>query len=236
MNKTVREIFIGMLLGDGHIRRSGPNKAYIAFEQSTKKTEYLNYVKDILTKEGMELSDNRTYVCEDARHGSINSSLRFSTKASEDLKPLADLFLDDEGNKRIHPNIGEELTIRSLAHWIMDDGQQVKTGGVTLCTDNYKPEEVSTLRKVLQDNFGLLTSIHTKRNNDSTYERIYVKKESLGNIKESLQEHTHSSMLYKLNIDKSELEETRANINNKEENKKDTASDFSDTGSDLEID
>jgi hypothetical protein len=116
MNKTVREIFIGMLLGDGHIRRSGPNKAYIAFEQSSKKTEYLNYVKDILIQEGMELSDNQTYTREDARHGSINKSIRFSTKASEELKPLADLFLDDEGKKRIHPNIGEELTVKSLAH------------------------------------------------------------------------------------------------------------------------
>ena len=33
MNKTAREILIGMLLGDGHIIRSGPNKALIAFEQ-----------------------------------------------------------------------------------------------------------------------------------------------------------------------------------------------------------
>lgn len=37
MNKTMREIFVGMLLGDGHIRRSGINKAYIAHEQSKKK-------------------------------------------------------------------------------------------------------------------------------------------------------------------------------------------------------
>lgn len=45
----------------------------------------------------------------------------------------------------------------------MDDGQHVKAGGVTLCTDSYKPEEISLLRKVLQVNFGLLTSIHKKK-------------------------------------------------------------------------
>ena len=44
MNKTIREIFTGMLLGDGHIRRSGANKAYITFEQSSKKADYFNYV------------------------------------------------------------------------------------------------------------------------------------------------------------------------------------------------
>ena len=45
MNKTVREIFIGMLLGYGHIRRSGPNKAYIAFEQSSKKNRIFKLCK-----------------------------------------------------------------------------------------------------------------------------------------------------------------------------------------------
>ena len=116
----------------------------------------------------------------------------------------------------------------------MDDGQQVKTGGVTLCTDSYKPEEISILRKVLQDNFGLLTSIHKKKNvqnPDSPYERIYLKKESFSNIKDSLKEHTHSSMLYKLNIKEkdSELE-----IN--KENNIEITSDFSDNGSDLGVD
>ena len=31
----------------------------------------------------------------------------------------------------------------SLAFWIMDDGQQVKRGGVTLCTDSFDLEEVN---------------------------------------------------------------------------------------------
>lgn len=62
-----------------------------------------------------------------------------------ELKPLADLFLDEEGNKKIPSNIGEYLTHKSLAHWIMDDGQQVKKGGVTLCTDSYNSEEISIL-------------------------------------------------------------------------------------------
>lgn len=162
MNKTIREIFIGMLLGDGHIRRSGPNNAYIAFEQSKKKKEYFDYVKDILEKEGMSLSDNQTYARIDPRY-SKTESIRFSTKATPDLKPLADMFLDGEGKKKIPSNIRVDLTPRALAQWISDDGQQVKSGGVTLCTDCYKPEEISILRKVLQENFGLITSIHKKK-------------------------------------------------------------------------
>ena len=56
----------------------------------------------------------------------------------------------------------------------------------------------------------------------------------MGKIKDSLQEYTHSSMLYKLNIDKSKLDEVEKS--DKEENKIDTASEFSDTGSDLGVD
>ena len=116
MNKTMREIFVGMLLGDGHIRKSGLNKAYITFEQSSKKTDYLNYVKDILQKEGLNLSDSKTYSRFDSRYNKVNESIHFTTGAMEELKPLADMFLDEEGNKKIPSNIGEYLTHKSLAH------------------------------------------------------------------------------------------------------------------------
>lgn len=43
-------------------------------------------------------------------------------------------------------------------------------------------------------------------------------------------------MLYKLNIKESNLVETKVEKLNKEEEKIDTASDFSDTGSDLGVD
>ena len=59
------------------------------------------------------------------------------------------MFLDKDNNKTIPVNIADYLTPRSLAFWIMDDGQAVKKGGVTLCTDCYKPEEVNLLKFAL---------------------------------------------------------------------------------------
>lgn len=44
MTKSIREMLIGTLLGDSHIRRVGSDKAYISFEQSAKKAEYLNHL------------------------------------------------------------------------------------------------------------------------------------------------------------------------------------------------
>ena len=91
----------------------------------------------------------------------------------------------------------------------MDDGQQVKRGGVTLCTDSYNSNEINILREALKTKFNLLTSIHLKKGKNNNYERIYIQKSSLDEIKPSLKEHMHDSMLYKINeestIDNNEL-------------------------------
>ena len=142
----------------------------------------------------------KEYTRNDSRYSTKNTSLYFRTQSLEELTPLADLFLDESGKKRIHPKISDHLTDRSLAFWIMDDGQQVKRGGVTLCTDSFNSEEVGILRDTLKSNFNLITSIHNKKSSSgSYYERIYINKDSLDSIKPSLIPHMHDSMLYKVN-------------------------------------
>ena len=95
------------------------------------------------------------------------------------LRPLADTFLDENGRKIIPTNIAEYLTHRSLAFWIMDDGQQVKRGSVTLCTDSFNHNEVSILRETLKTNFDIDTNVNLKKGkNDALYERIYITKGS----------------------------------------------------------
>lgn len=82
----------------------------------------------------------KKYLREDLRYQIQNKSLYFRTQSLEELKPMAEFFLNDDGKKRIPSNIADHLTSRSLAFWIMDEGQKVKTGGITLCTDSYKSE------------------------------------------------------------------------------------------------
>lgn len=60
--------------------------------------------------------------------GKITKSWYFKSKTVKDFRPLADLFLDENGQKRVPSNISELLTSRSMAYWIMDDGQQVARG------------------------------------------------------------------------------------------------------------
>jgi hypothetical protein len=202
MNKAFKDMLIGVLLGDAHIGRTGLDKAYITFEQSKKKLEYISYLHSLTRESGFEIDDLKTYSRTDARYSDrVNQSLYFRTNSLEDLKPYADLFLNNEGRKIIPTTIADHLTPRSLAFWIMDDGQQVERGGVTLCTDSFKSSEISILREALSDKFNISSSIHTKKGkNESIYERIYIKKESLDDLKPLLKEHMHDSMLYKINV------------------------------------
>ena len=62
--------------------------------------------------------------------------------------------------KKIIPlNIADYLTPRGLAFWIMDDGQRVNRGGVTLCSDSFSTEEIIILKDALSKNFNLETTI-----------------------------------------------------------------------------
>jgi LAGLIDADG DNA endonuclease family len=40
-------MLIGAILGGAHISGTGVNKAFISFEQSKKKSEYLNYLQNL---------------------------------------------------------------------------------------------------------------------------------------------------------------------------------------------
>jgi len=201
LNKSIKNILIGVLLGDAPIGRSGFDKAFISFEQSKSKIEYLNYLHKLISEGGFVLEEPKTYTRTDSRYSNkMNESLYFRTKSLVELKPLADMFLDSNGKKVVPSNIAEHLSLQGLAFCLSDDGMQVKRGGVTLCTDSFSSEEVNLLREALQNNFNLNTSIHKKRGiNNSIYERIYINKSSLNEIKPLLKEHMHDSMLYKIN-------------------------------------
>jgi hypothetical protein len=214
-------MLVGVLLGDAHIGKVGLDKAFISFEQSKNKSDYLLYLHKLISEGGFELENIKNYSRNDPRYPNRSTeSLYFRTKSLSELKPLADLFLDPENKKIIPTNIAEMLTPRSLAFWIMDDGQQVKRGGVTLCTDSFKSEEVGILRNALNSKFNLITSIHNKKgNNDSNYERIYINKSSLEDIKPLLKEHMHESMLYKINENQIETTDSTSTSTSTESDK-----------------
>jgi len=100
MSKTLRDMLVGVILGDAHIRKTGLDKAYITFEQSSKKAEYIQHLKNLAQAELPLMEEGlKEYSRDDSRYNSKNKSLYFRTQSLENLRPLADLFLDDSGKK-----------------------------------------------------------------------------------------------------------------------------------------
>lgn len=118
MNKSIREMLIGTLLGDSHIRRVGIDKAFISCEQSAKKAEYINHLFSQFKEAKIPLmSENlKLYERTDLRYNTVNSSKYFRTESLSELKPLADMFLDEDGKKIVPSNLKSEFTHKSLAY------------------------------------------------------------------------------------------------------------------------
>jgi hypothetical protein len=180
-------MLVGTLLGDAHIRRNKDGTSFVTFEQALAKESYLVHLYKLVTAQGLSMNSPIQYNRADPRYsGKINSSLYFRTISHICFNELADLFLDGS-NKVISTNIAEHLDIVALAYWICDDGQTVKRGGVTLCTDSFTAFEIQLLRDALMSNFGLSTSLHRQG------KRIYIGKSGLMKLQLQLSQHVHTS-------------------------------------------
>ena len=83
MSKSLRDLLVGLFLGDAHIKRVGVNKAYFTFEQSAKKVDYFNHVYDTVKAENLVKA---LYKRVDGRYdGKVNTSLHFKSENVEDL-------------------------------------------------------------------------------------------------------------------------------------------------------
>ena len=200
LNNETKDMLVGCILGDAHIGKVGNNKAFITFEQTIKHKEYVFDIYNKLSKSNIKLNDIKYYSRKDSRYNSLNSSIYFKTHNSELLYPFVNMFLSETNVKILPLDIEMYLNPITLAYWICDDGQQVKRGGVTLCTDNYTLAEVEVLIKALSNRYNLKCSIHKKKGkSERIYNRIYIKKDSLDILKPLIIPYIHTSFLYKIN-------------------------------------
>lgn len=112
---------VGILLGDGAMIHGNKGSA-ILFGQSVIHTFYLLFVFDLF----FDYCHNfPNLVCMwDPRYNHYNYLWRFNTMTLPCFDQLYFLFYDEQGNRRLHPSIGDFLTEISLAHWIMCDGRK----------------------------------------------------------------------------------------------------------------
>lgn len=119
-------------------------------------------------------------------------SVWFSTLHCPVFNPYYELFYPN-GVKVVPINIGELLTARGLAFWIMDDGCKAGSG-LEFCTDSFLKEEVELLVEVLKTRFNLDCTYRVYQNGW----RIYVKAHSIETLRALVLPYTYPYFHYKL--------------------------------------
>ena len=104
---------------------------------------------------------------------------------------------EKKGKKVIPLNISEYLTPLALAVWVMDDGGRANNG-VRIAANSFTLKEVELLSDVLKSKYNLENTIQ------NIYEEnqysLYIKKQSVNNLRSIIGPYIHPSMLYKLDL------------------------------------
>ena len=218
LNPIQRQVLVGLLLGDGHLRGDNrKGKRALAYSltclQSDKHKEYVLHLYEIFKE--FVVQPPRYYEFTDPRNpGKIYKRWSFSTTMQGCFRFYGQQFYSDHNAitplkchsndltqrrrvKRVTTLISRLLTPRSLAYWYMDDGAakwQGKSLGVRYCTDNFTKKEVDLLVECLQNKFSLQCTIQKKDGRP----RIYVKHNSYPTLKGLIEKHIIPSMKHKL--------------------------------------
>ena len=170
----VKEVLIGILLGDAHIVRRSPtaNSRLVYAQTAVKHKEYFDYVLSYFVPFCVNDYTPQSRLVVDNRTKKTYSAISFTTMQLPCFNVYRELFYDLNKKKIVPSNISELLTPRSLAFWIMDDGS-LQNKGLHLNTYGFNSEDVLKLKLCLENLFGnnsLKCSIHKHPKG----QRIYI--------------------------------------------------------------
>jgi hypothetical protein len=186
LTQIQKEIIIGIMLGDGHIRKAAiRGNPYIILNQGLLHLDYILFLYLFLSP-----ICTRFPLLVQRRDGSFY--LQMNTRCLSCLNSIYDIFIKN-GVKTIPKNIGGILTPRALAFWSMDDGSKAGSG-FYLNTHSYTLSENILLQKALKSKFKLDVNIHKHKNQY----KLYIVAKDMNVFKSIVSPYFASSFLYKL--------------------------------------
>lgn len=198
-NEDVLSVIMGSLLGDGYANKRSGEGVRICYRQSIIHKEYLFWLYNFLYSRGYtsNLQPRQYTRTLKSKEGKVYYGYEFNTFTFRSFNWIHQMFYKN-GIKVIPLNISEYLTPLALAVWIMDDGGWVNSG-IRIATNSYKLKEVELLNDSLKSKYKLDTTIQKIWIKDQY--SIYIKKQSISNLRNIIKPFIHSSMLYKLGTD-----------------------------------
>lgn len=142
-NKTQMSAMIGIILGDGHINKSG--KLYCT--HGPEQEEYSKHKTWLLG--GVYRESHHKSQKNKACHGSYPTN--------EQTRQLRELMYDNNGGIKTPRPIIDMIDDIALAYWYMDDGymtnKEGKSQSIILCTDSFTEEDIELLITKLNTTF-----------------------------------------------------------------------------------
>ena len=181
LTEEQKQILIGLLLGDGAMRKK--THALLEINHSYSQKEYVDWLYRQFKK----------YVGTPPKLRKGNGSriaYRFTTKSVPVFTEFYDHFF--RGNKKIVPKL-LNLSPLTLAIWYMDDGSRCDTD-IYLNSQQFTLKEQKILVAELAKQFQIKSSL----NKDKQYHRIRIKKESVQLFMTAITPYVIPSMKYKL--------------------------------------
>ncbi len=181
LTEAQKEIIIGLLLGDGAMRKK--THALLEINHSYTQKEYVDWL----------YQQFKTYVGTPPKVRRGNGkriAYRFTTKSMPVFTDFYNWFF--QGKRKTIPN-SLTLSPLTLAIWYMDDGSRCDKD-IYLNSQQFTPEEQERLIQILYQQYLIKASL----NKDKNYRRIRIKKESVSTFMKIVSPYIVSSMEYKL--------------------------------------
>jgi len=190
LSQEEHDLIIGSLLGDASIRQRNKNSCF-RVSHSIKQKGYIDFKLGLLNNFNISEFSQTGRIINDRFLKMIN----LSTDTHQVFNYYRNLFYKN-GRKEINPEILEQITPRSLAFWVCDDGSyDNKQGYIVLCTNSFSLEEHKLMKDFFNKRFGLDPTIGFR---DKKYYFLRFKKEDSKKLINLIKPFIHSSMSYKI--------------------------------------
>ncbi len=190
LNQEEHDLIIGSVLGDAYIRKRELNSCF-RFSHSIKQKEYARWKSEILRDFGVsEFREVKRKIKDSFIH-----AIDFSTHTHQIFNYYRNLFYGS-GRKKITLEILNQLTPRSLAIWVCDDGSyDNKQGYIVLCTNSFSLEEHELMKEFFNEKFGLDPTIGFR---DGKYYYLRFKQGDTKKLIEIIKPFIPNCMVYKI--------------------------------------
>ncbi len=184
------DLILGSLMGDASVRKREKNSCF-RVAHSIKQKDYIEWKLEILKYFNISEFEERKRIINEREVKMIY----LATKTHQVFNYYRNLFYR-EGMKKITLEILNQLTPRSLAIWVCDDGSyNNKQGYIVLCTNSFSFEEHKLMKEFFNKKFGLDPTIGFR---DGKYYYLRFKQEDTGKLINIIEPFIPNSMLYKI--------------------------------------